>query len=521
MFSVTPQPDRASSAIRNPKSEIWGWRVALVAFIAARVALSLWAWLVLQINPLIVGNLDLFGEKVVVAFDLQAGQRAAFSRVLDNRELHFRAAPPNFVDEETNSVWDLRGRALSGARAGAQLGASSRSVEEIFPYHGVAVETNPLLAPWQRFDTNWYLAIAQYGYANSQDIHFPPLYPALIRIIATVLGNNYLLSAWLISNLALIAALVLLYRQTLVIASTFASLSVNSAKQSPTSNVQPPTSTTEIASSQSALLAMTGATAARTIAYLVLFPTAFFLFAPYTESLFLLFSLLVFDALARERWHWAGVWAFLGVLTRLQGIALIVPIAWAIGNRVASRRNQSAPIDLQPTQVGFAVSWRDLNRPIALGLPLAALALYLAMRAALAPSGAIPTSEPDLHAHLAPPWENFLYALQTIASGKFLIADVMNLLVTILCGVALVVGWRKLPRAYSLYTAASLIVLTMRVVDTQPLNSMVRYALTLFPVFMVLGDAGTNAWVNRVVVYISFALALFLSGQFVMWGWVG
>ncbi len=488
--SAAPKPKSGdgTSEIRNPcparkgrcpKSEIKALRAALIAFIAARIALSAWAWLILQINPLIVSNLDLFGEKVVVAFDLQTGQRAVFARVLcdtpsrapreiyapesqrecvSNRELHFRPAPPNLVDVETNRVWDLRGR----AETGEQLAPSRRTAEEIFPYHGVVADTRAWLSVWQRFDTNWYLAIAQFGYGKPADVHFPPLYPALVRIGSLLVGGDDLLSAWLISNLALAATLAVLYRHTAQIAE--------------------PT------------------TAARAIAYLVLFPTGFFLFAPYTESLFLLFTVLLFDSLARGRLHWAGFWAFLGVLTRLQGIALVVPIAIAW--------YQSKP--------------RSSARGIfAVALPSFALGIYLALRATIAPVGAIPTSEPDLHARLVPPWENYWYAIQTIASGQFLIADALNFVVTTLCVIVLVIGWRQLPLTHSLFAVASLVVVTMRWVDTQPLNSMVRYALTLFPVFVLLARFGKNAWVNRAVVYLSFALALFLCGQFVMWGWVG
>jgi len=60
-----------------------------------------------------------------------------------------------------------------------------------------------------------------------------------------------------------------------------------------------------------------------------------------------------------------------------------------------------------------------------------------------------------------------------------------------------------------------------RMTTLQPLVSMDRYVLAVFPVFIWLGARGQNAWVNRAVVYLSFPLQLYLSAQFVLWGWVG
>ena len=56
--------------------------------------------------------------------------------------------------------------------------------------------------------------------------------------------------------------------------------------------------------------------------------------------------------------------------------------------------------------------------------------------------------------------------------------------------------------------------------ELKPLFSFSRYALAFFPMFMIFGAAGHNPWVNRLIVYPSLALYLYLSGQFFMWGWV-
>jgi hypothetical protein len=441
------------------------WRFAFGAYLAARVALSAWAFVIALLFPIVVRNLDLFGAPTLAVFDLESGERYAYSRVVNGATLTFRSSDPGFViDEQTNSVWSLRdGRAVSGTFAGQACGTAAYSIEEIYPYHGVAPEKNLWLSVWQRFDANWYLAIAARGYGTIiGDTHFPPLYPALIRVAGAIIGDDFV-AALAISNLAFLVALVLLYR---------------------------------IAREQ-----WDAATAERAVALLLIFPTAFFFFGAYTESLFLVLALLALRAMQNQQWAWAGLWIFCAILTRLQGVALVVPLAYALWS--------VRPFD------------QKFSRGVALALPALAMGLYLGLRAVTGDSSVVPLAETDLHARMALPWENYFYALQTLASGKFIVADALNFLVTTLCGVALVIGWRRLPPLWNLYAWASLLVLTMRVVETQPLNSMARYALTLFPVFALGGVWSKNPWVQRALVYPGFALALYLCAQYVLWGWVG
>ncbi len=449
------------SIFLNDKALRW----SIGAFLIARVALTLWSLLVAVLLPTAVQNLDLSGAPVLASFDLSTSARYAYSRQVDGAVLTFRASAPDAVtDAQTGSVWSLRdGRAVSGAYAGRTLDPPAYSVEEIFPYRGVAAETNLLLALWQRFDANWYVAIAERGYGSIDgDVHFPPLYPALIRLGGALLGN-YFLAGLLISNLATIAMLVVFYHV--------------------------------------ALDHFDASVAARATAFLLIFPTAFFFFSAYTESLFFLVALLALRAMERRAWLWAGFWSFCAILIRLQGIALFVPLVYALWT--------AYPID------------KKFARLVSLALAAGAMGLYLFIRGVGGDAALIPLAEPSLNARLVSPWENYFYALQTLVSGHFIAADVLNWAVTTIFIVLLVIGWRKLPMTYSLFAAASLVVLTLRLVETQPLNSMSRYALTLFPVFLLLGKWGENAWVQRAVIYSSFALTLYASAQFFLWGWIG
>ena len=72
-----------------------------------------------------------------------------------------------------------------------------------------------------------------------------------------------------------------------------------------------------------------GELAQRTTFYTAIYPGAFFLAAAYNESLFLLTVLLCFLFMRRGQWLSAGFAALLAFLTRIPGIFLVVPLAYA------------------------------------------------------------------------------------------------------------------------------------------------------------------------------------------------
>src|SRR5262245_59117428 len=133
------------------------WRTALTVFVITRAAFTLWSLAVLVLVPTVVQNFDLFGTPVVTSFDLPSSRAFVLSRVVDGEALTFRSdGATQLTDTETNSVWDLTTRrAVSGEYAGTELQPSAYGVEDMFPYRGVAPVAIPLLAVWQRFDTNW------------------------------------------------------------------------------------------------------------------------------------------------------------------------------------------------------------------------------------------------------------------------------------------------------------------------------------------------------------------------------
>ena len=91
------------------------------------------------------------------------------------------------------------------------------------------------------------------------------------------------------------------------------------------------------------------------------FPVSFVLFAPYTESLWLLFAALSFWYVRKERlWH-AGLCGALAVLTRQQGVFLILPLAYELWERRDRRWTSWAALALIPLALAGWILYRSLN----------------------------------------------------------------------------------------------------------------------------------------------------------------
>ena len=339
-----------------------------------------------------------------------------------------------------------------------------RPYQGVEPISGGAPEL--LLGVWQRFDTLWYVRIAAQGYApdDPSTVYFP-LYPLLIRLLGTALAGNYLVAALVISNLCYIGVLYCLYKLT----------ELRLGKES----------------------------ARRCSLYLAIFPTAFFFLAAYTESLFLLLTLAAFLCAHEKRWWLAGLMGFLASLARLQGVVLLAPLLY-----------------IYLRDRGFRLSGlgADLLGPII--IPGGAILFMVYQHLILGSGPLLSTYQTQLYAQFVWPWDNILAAFEKILSPEGTFINVLNLS---LLGVFLamtVLSFRKLPLEYGIYMAVTVFVLLLRRTTLQPLVSMSRYVLVLFPAFMIWGRWGRNPRVQRMIIYPSVALLLYLSGQFAMWGWV-
>src|SRR4051794_29068413 len=198
----------------------------------------------------------------------------------------------------------------SGAAAAALFGLSARV--QLFDPGAVTRPFGPagnaLVAPLARWDSVWYLAIANDGYPPGDPgrAAFFPLYPLLVRAARAFVGSP-IVAGVAVSLACFAVALVLLHRLT--------------------------------------ALELGPAAADETVWALALFPAAVFFSAVYSEALYLMLSVGCLYAARTGRWAWAGTLGALGAATRSAGVLLVVPLAimWlARGDLARARRRRHA-----------------------------------------------------------------------------------------------------------------------------------------------------------------------------------
>ncbi|KAF0108333.1 MAG: hypothetical protein FD146_907 [Anaerolineaceae bacterium] len=333
-------------------------------------------------------------------------------------------------------------------------------------YKGVPPETNPWLEPWQRWDTPQYQAIAERGYEAFDTAFFtPPLFPYLMRWTAPLFGGNTLASGLFVSGLACLGCLLAFYR-----------LARFEFREEPA--------------------------AMRTVVYLAFFPSAIFLAAAYSESLFLLAAILCLYFARREKWILAGLCGGLAALARIPGTFLLLPLAYAAW---------------QAWKKGDRRGWLGLA---AMSLELCAWYLYQWFGLHQPPT-AILAAQNLRGGYLTFPGLNLVEAARRIATGQLVAENVIELGFSLAFIVLTVFIWKKLPRIYGIYAASLMLFFLARMGSPQPLVSMARYALEIFPVFLLFAQWGNRPWVNRLILYLSWLGLLYFSAQFAIWGWVG
>ncbi len=198
---------------------------------------------------------------------------------------------------------------------------------------------------WARWDSDWYLRIAESGYDwPSSTPAFFPLYPLLVGGLGRLLDDRFLLAGLVISLLACAVAFVLLHRLV--------------------------------------RRRLGAADAQRAVLYLALFPTTLFLGAVYAESLFLALALATFVFAEKRRMGWAAVAAGLALLTRAQGVALLPALAvfaWR-----SDRRRRDLMLLLVPVAMFLAF---PLALELSVGHGLAFLDAQRVWERSLAPLG--------------------------------------------------------------------------------------------------------------------------------------
>lgn len=374
-----------------------------------------------------------------------------------------------------------------------------------------------LLAPAARWDASWYVLIAQHGYsagsgpAGTARAAFFPLYPLLVGMVGTT-GLPLVVAGIAVSLAAAAAALYGLHRLTAL------------------------------------ELSGTGPARAREAARLAvlataLFPMAFFLSAVYSESIYLALSIGTFWFARRGRWAWAAALGALAAATRSTGILLVVPIAllYLYGPRAdrtpdrdagAGRagflrpryrvRPDLAWLALLPAGVAAYMGYLELTGGEAM-MPFQAQALW--QRDFAGPFGAVAsagvaalqgvrqlvTGQRHIAFYPAGGHDPVIAAQHNLMLFAFLVAAVP----------AVIGVWRRLPVAYGAYVVVALAMPLSYPAPDQPLMSLPRFELVLFPLAMWAGAWLAERPRARAPVLTVFGLGLCaFAAQFATWHWV-
>lgn len=377
------------------------------------------------------------------------------------------------------------------------------------------------LSTWQRWDALWYQKIALEGYGpENTTTNFYPLYPLLSRLVLYLVGGHIVWAELIVSSTCFVLAMRLLYE---IAARKTTSLGTDSALAATSSGSQ-----RERGAGPTRRRAHFTAISAPTLTVLLvaLFPTGFFLLAPFTESLFLTLTLATFWLAGRQRWWLAGASGFLSALARANGAALVFPLVWEYLRR---QRIETQNAGVPPTAARFAVRLpKGWLRPgwalLAAVLPLAgavAWSAYTRLIVGVTERSTIPERALKLLGaylfpgeagaaplerglgttyRIVPPWEAIAASVAHMVEGVEYLAgtrlgeeprsllgvEVLDLVSLLgFCALAVLVA-RRLPFMYSLYLWPNLAVLLTRTMVFSPLLSTGRYVLVLFPCFVVL-----------------------------------
>jgi hypothetical protein len=226
--------------------------------------------------------------------------------------------------------------------------------------------------------------------------------------------------------------------------------------------------------------------AARAVKYLLLFPFAFYLFAPMTEALFLFLTIAVFYLMKRKDYALIFLAAFGAGLTRSLGAVLIVPIVIEAGRMIFFEKDKRAAIKM----VVCALA------------PICALGVYLIINYVVYgdPLMFMTFQRTHWHQNIDFFWNTAVYLPDAAAhywrNGQFglFMGFAVSGVVSMGFVMALIVyGAKKLHPTYTAYAVAYFVV----AFGATWLISAPRYSMVIFPIAMAMARLTRNKWLDR------------------------
>jgi hypothetical protein len=331
--------------------------------------------------------------------------------------------------------------------------------------------TSPFWDPFTRYDSGWYYGIARNGYDASaavaggrSNIAFFPVYPMLMRHVGRFFGRtqgDVFLGGILVAWLSFVLAMVVLYYL--------------------------------------ARLDLPRRGAERAVLLTAIFPFAFFFGVAYSESTFLLFTVLAFYLLRTRRWVLGGLAGSVAGATRATGILMWPALAW-IAWRAAeptTRDRVWALVALVLAATGFAAYclyiYSESGNPF-----LWAVAIR---RWGYNPGGMPWTAPFQLVKRLVT--HPYVY----LTGDRMAPYDTLNGVAAIVCVLAIPFVWQRFGTGYGLFMLANLWL---------PLSSGVfegtgRYCSVMFPFFIWLASIRSRVVGTAVAVIFAMLYTLCLA----------
>ena len=341
---------------------------------------------------------------------------------------------------------------------------------------------------WDQWDFGYYQKIAEFGYSrNDGSTAFYPLFPWLMGLV-TYISKSYLAAGLIISGIASIIAAILLRRLV--------------------------------------RLDYPAGVAMRSVWFFLIFPTAYFLHVGYSESLFLALALACLLAARIQRWWWAGVLGAFCWMTRGVGAVLVPTLVveatqqyWAkrksCSHGPAGRLSPANGPDVDRPQAGgysaFPAARSSWNwQWLWIGIVPVGFAVYLFINWHVAgnPFAFLQTRKISFEQSFALPSVGIRQALWALypTPREAEMVGVQELSFAALGFICTIVSWIKLRPIYAMWMTASLVLF----ISVNFLQSIPRYTLTMFPIFILFALLGRNRfWAGVITVWSLLLFALF------------
>lgn len=313
-----------------------------------------------------------------------------------------------------------------------------------------------LVQPWSRWDAKYYIWGTSRGFSiEDGSASFHPLLPLLAKPIFYFTGSP-LFALLVVSTVAALALYFCFYR--------LARLELENDE-----------------------------VAWRATLLFIIFPVSYVFYAPYTESTFLLFAVLLFYFARQRRWVLAALCGALATLTRQQGLFLIVPLVMELWSTRERKPLAYASVLLIPIAYGGWVLYRTF-------------ALADSYPDFSSVQGLIYSTLISRSAHQVVAEQSFLFPLHALylAFVKLWQAHNVPTITDLLLGAIVilltVLSWRNLRNSYRIYVLIILIVsfgyhTGMEV--SSPYMGLPRHLLLAFPVFIGVAPRVTPYAMNK------------------------